>query len=160
MQTTFPPPLSVGSRVWTGNGYRDHGPLDGPKIDIAPNTGGAIIRTERPYYTIDTVLYTVQWDNGQVSKHYSNGLFCIGRYQTRSEFEAAINVTGPAELTLGPQGGFRHVKIALEYDGHPQDVEIYDRGLWFGCLEALAKNHGAAINIIGLPAKTRKKRST
>lgn len=158
MQTQFPPPLRVGNRVWTTHGYSAHGPLEGPKIDIAPNMGGTITGTERPYSTMDQLLYTVHWDNGQISKHYSNDLFCIGRLQTRTEFEDAIHVTGPIEVTVGPLGGFLHVKIALVYDGHAQDVEIYDRGLWLDCLEPLAKKHGATINTIKLPPKARTKR--
>ena len=153
MDIQFPPPLNVGSRVWTTYGYHDHGPLEGPKIDIVPNMGGTITGTEQPYYTMDSLLYTVHWDNGQISKHYSNGLFCIGKFQTRSEFEVAINVTGPVELTLGPRGGFRHVKIGLEYDGQSQEVEIYDRGLWLDCLEPLTKKKGIEFNAIKSPPK-------
>lgn len=160
METQFPPPLTLDNRVWTAHGYSDHGPVDGPKIDIASNMGGTITGAERPYNTMDSLLYAVHWDNGQISKHYSNGLFCIGRFQTRSEFEAAIYFAGPIELTLGPQGGFRHVSFALDYDGQPQDVEIYDRGLWFDCLEPLAKKLSATINTITLPRKKRNERST
>jgi hypothetical protein len=46
--------------------------MEGPKIDIAPNMGGTITGTEKPYLTMDQLLYTVRWDNGQVSKHYYN----------------------------------------------------------------------------------------
>ena len=113
-ESRLPPQLDVGSRVWTTRGYRDHGPSDGPKIDIAPNMGGTITGTECPYSTMDSLLYTADWDNGQTSKHYSKGLFCIGHFQSRSEFEAAINLAGTVELTLGPQCGFRHAKITLE----------------------------------------------
>ena len=122
--------------------------------------GGTITETERPYYTSDSLLYTVDWDNGQTSKHYSNGLFCIGRFQSRSEFEAAINVIGPVELTLGPQGGFRHAEIILEYDGDYQEAEIDDRSLWIDLLEPLAQKPGVIINTIKLSPKNRKKRST
>lgn len=160
MEIRFPPLLTVGSRVWTTFGYSDHGPLDGPKFDIAPNMGGTIAGTERSYHTIDNLLYTVHWDNGQVSKHYANGLSCIGRFSTLCEFENAVNVTGPIKLTVGPQGGFRHVRLMLDYDGQSQDVEIYDRRLWFDCLEPLAKKHGATINTTKLPPKIRGKPST
>jgi hypothetical protein len=159
MDTQFPPPLTVGNRVWTTRGYLDHGPIDGPKSDIAPNMGGTI--TERGNVRgTGSPLYTVHWDNGQLSKHYSNGLFCIGRFQSRSEFEDAISVGGPVELTLGPQGGFRHAKLILEYDGNSLDVEVYDRRLWFGCLEHIAETTGAIVNTVHLPPKTRKTRST
>jgi hypothetical protein len=85
----FPPPLIVGNRVWTVEGYHHHGPK-GLKVDIAPNQGGTIIGTEKPYYTMDQMLYKVHWDNGQLSKHYYKGLFCIGRLQNRAEFDEAI----------------------------------------------------------------------
>jgi hypothetical protein len=110
----FPPLLDVGSRVWTGRGYTDHGPLERPRVSIEPQTGGTVTAIERPYSTIESLLYTVQWDNGQISKHYSNGLFCIGRFHSLLEFEAAIRFTGPVELTVGPQGGFRHAKLCVE----------------------------------------------
>lgn len=157
MERQFPPPLKIGTRVWTTGGYHDHGPIEGPKTNIAPNMGGTITATESPYYTIDLLLYTVCWDNGQISKHYASGLFCIGRFQTRTEFEAAINVSGPVELTLGPQGGFRHARVRLEYDGHPQEVEIHDRGLWIDCLERLARKNAVEIHTITLPARSRRK---
>ena len=159
MENEFPPPPTMGSRVWTRHGYQDHGPLEGPRINVAPNMGGTISATEIAYYAM-ALLYTVQWDNGQVSKHYENGLFCIGQFHTRSEFEAAINVTGPVELTVGPQGGFRQVQVALEYDGQPQDVCIYDRRLWYDCLEALAEKNKVHIHTIRLPAKPRRNRPT
>lgn len=66
MHPQFPPQLEVGGRVWTTDGYTDHGPLEGPKIDITPNMGGTITAIERPYMTIDVLLYVVKWDNGQV----------------------------------------------------------------------------------------------
>jgi hypothetical protein len=157
LECEFPPPLEIGSRVWTVGGYHDHGPLEGPKINITPNMGGTITATESPYYTMDSLLYAVHWDNGQISKHYTKGLFCIGRFQTRTEFEAAININGTVELTLGPQGGYRHARVCLRYDGHPQEVEIDDRVLWIDCLERLARKNGVQIHTIILPPKSRKK---
>jgi hypothetical protein len=157
MELEFPPPLTIGNRVWTIGGYYDHGPLDGPKTDIVPNMGGTITATESPYHSSDSLLYTIHWDNGQISKHYANGLFCIGRFQTRSEFEAAIKLSGPVELTVGPQGGFRHARVRVEYDGHPQEAEIHDRSLWIGCVERLARENTVAIHTIALPGRSRRK---
>ena len=157
MECKFPPPLTIGTRVWTTGGYHDHGPVEGPKVNILPDMGGTITATESPYYSIDSLLYTVRWDNGQTSKHYANGLFCIGRFQTRTEFEAAINICGPVAVTLGPQGGFRHVRVCFEYDGHPQQVEIYDRNLWIDCLERIVRESALQIQTIKLPTKLRKK---
>jgi len=152
---TFPPRLIVGNRVWTKTGYRDHGPEFGPKIDIAPNQGGTITASQETEYTkiIGDSLHTVRWDNGQVSKHYSGKLFCIGRFHSRADFEQAIKPTGVAELTVGPGGGFRHVRLALEYDGKHQSVELYNGIFWQECVEPIVKNSGCTISTTRLPSK-------
>ena len=152
---TFPPRLIVGNRVWTTSGYRDHGPEYGPKVDIAPNQGGAITASQENAYTklIGGLLHTVRWDNGQVSKHYPKEILCIGRFQSRSEFEQAIKPTGVAELTVGPAGGFRHVRLELEYDGNRQRAELYDRVFWEECIEPIVKKSGCVISITRLPSK-------
>jgi hypothetical protein len=143
---TFPPVLERGNRVWTNQGYQDHGPLEGPKVDIAPRQGGTIAAVEQPYYTMDRQLYTVRWDDGQISKHYGNELFCIGRFQNREKYEEAITPRGPVELTVGPNGGFRKVRLELDYDGQVQTTEIRDRKLWQECLEPLIKKSGIEIS--------------
>ena len=143
---TFPPALTVGSRVWTDQGYQNHGPIEGPKSDIAPGQGGTITAVEKPYLTMDHLLYAVQWDNGQVSKHYGKELFCIGPFQNRREFEKAIKPAGTVELTVGPAGGFRNARFDLEYDGQFQTVEVADRRLWLGCVEPLVRNAGLKIS--------------
>ena len=157
MPLDFPPQIQIGSRVWTTRGYSDHGPLEGPKIDIAGNMAGTISSAETPYGEFGSRLYTVNWDNGQVSKHYATGLFCIGRFDKLSEFIGAIRVLGPVELTVGPQGGFRHTKLRLEYDGAAEDIEVSDRNLWFGHIEDIAKKAGVEITTVKLPPKRRKK---
>jgi hypothetical protein len=133
---TFPPTLIVGNRVWTKQGYPDHGPLEGPKVDIAPNQGGTIAAVHETYYSS---LYEVRWDNGQVSKHYERELFCIGRFQRRAEFERAIKPTGAVELTVGPRDGFREARFEVEYDGQHQTAEVDDRRLWLECIEPLVR---------------------
>lgn len=158
MPANFPPLLKIGNRVWTTHGYSDHGPLYGPKVDIAANIGGTIVDIERPYRDIGNNLYTINWDNGQKSKHYASGLFCIGRFNTLSEFVSAIRVLGPVELTVGPQGGFRHARLRLEYDGIAEDTELSDQGYWFGHIETIAKRSGMQIATIQLPPKERKSR--
>ncbi len=150
---TFPPRPIVGNRVWTVRGYANHGPVDGPKVDIAPNQGGTITDTQKPYYTMDHLLYTVRWDNGQVSKHYYRELFCIGRFQNRTEFEQAIKPAGAVEVTVGPAGGFRHVRFEVEYDGKHQAIELDDRGFWLECVEAIVKKTGCTISTTKLPGK-------
>jgi hypothetical protein len=42
----FFPPLERGTRVWAGAGYLDHGPKEGPKINIAGNQAGTVERIE------------------------------------------------------------------------------------------------------------------
>jgi hypothetical protein len=142
----FPPALIVGSRVWTDQGYQNHGPLEGPKVDIAPGQSGTITAVEKPYLTMDHLLYAVRWDNGQVSKHYSKELFCIGPFQNRGEFEKAINPTGTVELTVGPAGGFRNARFDLEYNGQSQTAEVADRRLWLECVEPLVRKSGLQIS--------------
>ena len=153
--STFPPKLIVGNRVWTASGYRDHGPEYGPKVDIAPNQGGTITASQENGYTkiIGDLLHTVRWDNGQVSKHYSRELFRIGRFQSRTEFEQAIKPAGVAELTIGPAGAFRHVRLELDYDGKHQTAELYDQAFWAECVEPIVKKSGCTISITRLPSK-------
>lgn len=156
MEARFPPPLIKGNRVWSNNGYFDHGPMEGPKITIAPKVSGIIANTEKPYYTMDHLLYTICWVNGQVSKHYANGLFCIGRFETLSEFEAAIGFEGEVELTVGPQGGFRGVQLQVKYDGMSQQYQLFkgDQCLWEMVLKPLAMLRNIRVKTIKLaPAK-------
>lgn len=152
---TFPPRLLAGSRVWTAVGYQDHGPENGPKVNIPRNQGGTITTSQENSYTkvIGDLLHTVRWDDGQESKHYSRDLFCIGRFQSRTEFEQAIKPTGIAELTVGPGGGFRHVRLELEYDGKRHKVELYNPSFWQGCLEPIVKQSGFTISTTRLPGK-------
>jgi hypothetical protein len=149
----FPPTLAAGSRVWTEHGFQGLGPREGPKVDIAANQGGTIAHTEKPDHTRDQLLYVVRWDNGQVSKHYDKDLFCIGHFQCRAEFEAAIKPTGDVRLTVGPAGGFRNAEFELEYDGHAQTAEVDDRWLWFECIEPIVKKLGLKISPNRLPKR-------
>ena len=64
-------------------GYPDHGPMEGPKVSIPADTGGSIVDTEKPYRTMDQLLYVVRWDTGQTSKHYFKQLCGIGQYAIR-----------------------------------------------------------------------------
>jgi len=161
MSLDFPPMVGISRRVWS-YGYRDHGPLEGPKIDIAENMGGTVTSVEPRF---GEHLWTVKWDNGQVSKHYATSLNCIGRFNHVSEYDAAVQavrVLGPVEVTIGPQGGFRGAKLRLEYDGAAGDIELYkwDRKLWFDCLEGKARQAGVEITTVHLPPKRRKKGGT
>ena len=155
IHSKFPPELIKGNRVWTIQGFSNHGPIEGPKINIESNMGGTIIATEKIYSSIDQLLYMIRWDNEQVSKHYSKDLFCIGRFKTRSDFEASIRPQGEVQLTIGPKGGFRQAALSLEYDEHVQEAVIFDRRLWLECLEPIVKRSNVKITIITLPTAPR-----
>lgn len=134
----FPPAIEKGCRVWTEYGYHQHGPVDGPKQDIMGPQAGEVTGTEKPYYTMDQLLYSVLWDNGQTSKHYYQELFSIGRFNTRAEFEAAFKLKGEITMKVGPRGGFRSITFHVEYDGRLIEWETRDRGVWKGVIEPAA----------------------
>lgn len=157
MSSSFPPRVEIGRRVWS-EGYWNHGPTDGPKINIDGNMGGTIRSNEPTYGGRGPTLYTIAWDNGQVSKHYSDKLLCIGRFENLTEFLAAIRVLGPVELTVGPQDGFRQAQLRMEYDGVADDVRVEDRKVWVDYLEEIAKQAGVEITTIKLPMQRREKR--
>lgn len=77
----FPPTLIVGNRVWTVAGYHDHGPIEGPKVDIAPNQGGTIAAIQKPYYTIDHLLYTVLWITGSCQSTTTKSCSVLGGFK-------------------------------------------------------------------------------
>ncbi|HUA82430.1 MAG TPA: hypothetical protein VMB85_01125 [Bryobacteraceae bacterium] len=93
---------------------------------------------------MDQLLYTVRWDNGQTSKHYGKELFCIGRFQSRTEFEQAIKPIGDVELIVGPAGGIKSARFQINYDGQLQTAEV-DRRLWLECIEPIAQSRGLTI---------------
>lgn len=157
MEPRFPPPLAIGVRVWTEDGYRDHGPLDGPKVNVPPQTGGIVARAEAVAGT-DESLYSARWDNGLESKHYGSDLFSIGRFETRDEFEAAIRFED-VQLTLGPQGGFREVQMRIVFDGAAAEGRLDKRGhgLWADFLEPIARRQGVEIRTVRVPRATRRK---
>jgi len=130
--------------VWAVWGYPQHGPVNGPKIDIPANMGGKIVRTE-PAFTTGPFsggqkLYVVKWDNGQESKHYYQNLLSIGPFQTLVEFETAFRMAEDAELTIGSQGGFRRFRASLQHQGVCVRVELTteQRSFWQGYLAQLA----------------------
>ena len=143
---TFPPALILGCRVWVGSfGYPQHGPVDGPKQDIAGPQGGEIIATEKPYSTFDFLLYTVRWDNGQISKHYEKELFSIGRFKDRQAFEAAFKLRSIVKMKVGPRGGFRSVSFRVRYDGDLIDAETSQREISTSVIEPAAARDGKRI---------------
>ena len=147
MSLQFPPSRSVGTRVWTELGYLDHGPFGGPKATIPAKLAGTIVGTEKPYVTMDQLLYCVRWDNGQTSKHYDKELICIGRFNNLIDFQEAIIFRGNVERVVGPQGGFRHVSLEVLFDGAEKTSIIgpTDRKLWELVIEPLAVERGVTI---------------
>src|SRR5687767_1885796 len=84
-------------------------------------------------------------DNRQASKHYDRELFAIGRFKTRAEFEQAISLTGPVEVTFGPRGGFRSARFGGQYDGRAIEEETHSRDLWTSLIEPLAQRGGLEV---------------
>lgn len=76
---------------------------------------GSIVSTEKPYMTMDQLLCSIRWDNGETVTLYHNAFICLGPFQTLQEFQSAVSqsVTG-AKLTLGPSGGFRGFEMTLQ----------------------------------------------
>jgi hypothetical protein len=150
---TFP---DVGRRVWTTRGLQGHGPAEGPKTDVPPNTGGLIVGTETPYPTFDFLLYNVKWDTGQHTKHYFRELLCIGTFQTLADFKQAVcNGGESAKLTLGPQGGFREFFMSLRKGDAllPVRYTTEQKSVYESFLADLLKEIGLEIEVIKLEKK-------
>jgi hypothetical protein len=158
MENLFPPPLVKGNRVWTTNGYRDHGPLKGPNVDIPPAMGGVIVNSRIDLPSSDHLLFTIRWDNDQSSIHYTKQLFCIGRFASIVEFEAAIELEC-VTLSVGPNGGFRKAEIRLRYDGCDQLSNLSESNIsyWVCFLDRIADRQGVKISTIALPRSPSKK---
>jgi hypothetical protein len=145
-------PRAPGARVWTSTGYSNHGPFEGQDIDVAAAIGGTIVATEEPYgySVIGQLLCTIDWDNGQHSKHYSRELFGIGRFESLAEFESAvvatIDPTAPVQLHVGPAGGFRKARLQMKFGSDSRVVEIRNRDLWSSFLLRILTNLNIKIN--------------
>ncbi len=128
------------------------------KVTIPANVGGTVIATEKPYSTIDQLLYTVRWDTGQTSKHYFKQLFCIGHFAGLKVFEEAIaTASGTAELVLGPQGGFREMRADLVLaDGSSAGLQLFEgQGrFWEGILEPMFRQSAIELKVTRLQAKS------
>jgi hypothetical protein len=107
--------ISKGRRVWS-NGYINHGPIDGPKIDIPCNIGGEITSFTKPYSTMDFFLYEVKWDSGHSSKHYYKELEPIGLCKDWTEYAKILSTGKDAKITLGPKGGFKKFEMIIQYN--------------------------------------------
>jgi hypothetical protein len=92
----------VGSRVCSATGDRH----------------GSVTATEKPYVTMDQLLYTIRWDDGETVKLYYESFVALGHFQTLGEFQTAIRASASgAKLTLGPKGGFRAFEMTVQRDG-------------------------------------------
>ena len=87
-------------------------------------------------------------------KHYSKGLFCIGRFQTRTEFESAICFEGEILLTLGPYGGFSGAEMNVQYDGKSVKGQLdqEDPSKWINFFKPFAKLQKIPSRITTLPS--------
>lgn len=136
----------VGSRVWTIVGYQQHGPMEGPLVDVPPNTGGVITSQESRF---GSPLFRVQWDSGQRTAHYENGLCCIGTFQTLQEMAAAIRDGGRnARVHLGPGGGLR--EFTMEVAGDPPvsiGLTSEQSSTWRNVLEPLLQDAGIEVAV-------------
>lgn len=65
--------------------------MEGSKTDVPADTGGRIIRTEKPYFTMDQLLYVVRWDTGQTTKYYFGELFVIGPFEDFAAFQPSVS---------------------------------------------------------------------
>ena len=108
---------AIGKRVWTERGFPNHGQLGGATTSVPPATLGEIVATERPYSTMDMLLYTVRWQSGQTTKHYSKHLFCIGAFQSLPPFLDAVRTARNPRLLKGPRGGFLEFTAEILVDG-------------------------------------------
>lgn len=155
MEARFPPMLEIGSRVWLDRSYARHQEPGPPNTAMALLRGGKVIDTEKPFVTMDQLLYAVKWDDGQISKHYAGELFCTGTFGTYAEFEAAIELEGEITLTHGPRGGFREALIPMKFDGSSQKVRLTDRYLWVNCLEPMAARDNIPVTTVVVQARGR-----
>jgi|SRR5271155_2648918 len=97
--------IEIGNRVWTGRGY----------LREAGGTITAVFNGDHDW----PLHFRVKWDEGDQGTCYfdeldAGKLFCIGRYATLADYRAAMLESAiSAKLTLGPNGGFRKLRIEL-----------------------------------------------
>lgn len=135
----FPPELLPGSRVWTHNGFLDHGPMDGPLQNIEGPQAGTIESRSQPYGSFDSYLYAIKWENGQQSKHYEGDLIPIGDSKSYEEFLGSFSFEGPIRLGVGPRGGFKVARFEVRYKGEQVQCETRSRRLWSRFIEPVAE---------------------
>ncbi len=148
----------VGSRVWTISGLQHHGPMEGPWIDVPPQTGGTIMGEETRF---GSTLFRVKWDSGPHGGHYANRLLCIGPFKTLEEFKAAVRTGGhSARAVFGPAGGLRKFGMEIRADP-PLRVELTSdqSSFWRDVLEPLLQESGINVEAEHLKLAPRAKRA-
>lgn len=134
----------VGSRVWTVAGYSDHGPMEGPRVDVPPNTGGVITSQEMRF---GSALFFVTWDSGQRCAHYENRLHCIGPFRTLSDFASVVRESGrAARAHFGPGGGLRRFSMEIVGDS-PLSIDLSSEqsSFWREVLEPILEQAGIEV---------------
>ena len=86
---------------------------------------GTVIATEKPYMTMDFLLYTVRWSSGHLTKHYYGELLCIGDFESLPEFFNAVANCSEATLFLGPKGGFRRFTAQVTVGSNVKTITYF-----------------------------------
>lgn len=151
--------IDVGKRVWTVQGFRQHGLAVGLKTNIPANTGGVIagISISNSGVVSGQALYTVDWDNGEQTRHYSYELICIGSFHTIEDFRAALRLGSNPQITLGPQRGFRHASMVIPtpIGSVSIDVAREHEWIWRSIIEPILKESQVPVKVIQLERKIR-----
>jgi len=94
-------------------------PVAGSRVcSITGDRHGSVLATENPYMTMDQLLYTIRWDDGETIKLYYQSFVPLGPFQTVAEFQTAIRASASgAKLTLGPISGFRGFEMTVQREG-------------------------------------------
>ncbi len=148
----------VGNRVWTIEGLHQHGPMEGPLVDVPAQTGGAIVGQETRF---GSALFRVHWDTGQQSGHYAKGLLCIGPFRTLDDFKAAVRRGGhSARAVFGPYGGLR--KFTMDVRGDPAvrvELTSDQASIWRNVLESLLRESGISVEVETIKPAPRRRRA-
>lgn len=93
-------------------------PVVGSRAYSLGGKHGSVTAIEKPYMTMDQLLCTIRWDDGETIKLYDNDFVCLGPFRSLADFQTAICQTAAeAKLTLGPNGGFRGFEMTVQCDG-------------------------------------------
>jgi hypothetical protein len=106
--------------------------------------------------SMDQLLYVVDWDTGQTTRHYFGDLLVISPFETLHDFEQAL-LSGvcKANLTLGPQGGFRQAVVEVEAHGQSivMQFEQTQRKHWEEVVRPIIERAGVPVVEARMPKK-------